>query len=49
MQNAKWNSIDEYDDISTKDQYKMCIRDSVKSLRLKINEDGVFEIVVNEY
>lgn len=21
MQNAKWNSIDEFDDISTKDQY----------------------------
>ena len=23
MQNAKWNSIDEYDDISTKDQYRV--------------------------
>lgn len=25
MQNAKWNSIDEYDDISTKDQYKAAL------------------------
>ena len=25
MQNAKWNSIDEYDDISTKDQYQVAI------------------------
>ena len=23
MQNAKWNSIDEFDDISTKDQYRV--------------------------
>lgn len=25
MQNAKWNSIDEYDDISTKDQYQVAL------------------------
>ena len=25
MQNAKWNSIDEYDDISTKDQYRAAL------------------------
>ena len=25
MQNAEWNSIDEYDDISTKDQYKAAL------------------------
>ena len=25
MQNAEWNSIDEYDDISTKDQYKVAL------------------------
>ena len=23
MQNARWNSVDEFDDISTKDQYRM--------------------------
>ncbi len=30
MQNAKWNSIDEFDDISTKDQVPCCERGRTK-------------------
>ena len=34
---------------STEREMKDFYNKYVKSLRLKINEDGVFEIVVNEY
>ena len=33
MQNAKWNSIDEYDDISTKDQYKADLQQAYQMSR----------------